>query len=106
MDLSNYTYPSSSFTPAIIAHRGAMTDLELTNYIDKVYSYLLKMPTDKNVLITSLCNDATRELFIACIKLFIDEVPSANVVFTNDFQFIRRDAIYRVSKTNVKPKTK
>ena len=90
MDLTNFYYPATSYTPDILAHRGTMTDLELANYVDKVYSYLVKMPPNRSVLLSSLCNPSTQELFVACIKLFIREVPKAGVSFSSDYQFIKK----------------
>lgn len=90
MNLNKYTYPLSSLTPEILAARGNLTEMQLTHYIDKVYTYLLNMPSGKSVLIDSIANSDTKPMFIACTKLFISEVPKSGISFNNDFTQINK----------------
>ena len=91
MDLSTFTYPPESLTPDVNSNRGSMTDIELTNYIDSVYAYLIQLKN--KVDISSISNSATRDPFIAVVKMFISECPQFNVSFSNDYKFIKKQCI-------------
>lgn len=85
-----YTYPNSSYPPDVLAARGNMTDIELTRYVNRLYGFLLNLPNSYCTEVKKISEEPTRPLFIACVKMFIQEVPMAGISFSYDYQFIKK----------------
>jgi len=68
--------------------------IDLDEYINRVYSYLDRLPVGSVVTVSKVSTEQTRALFVECVKLFIEE-SNQNISFKdNTFtQFIKYETI-------------
>ena len=81
----------NTYTQEVIKYAKEMDLTQLSEYIEKVYTWLERtMIPGKSISIDDLTETETKDLFIAVVKMHIDESECSEIEFTGNYEGIRR----------------
>lgn len=79
-----------SYTREVLEYSKDMKESERQAYVNKVYRFLMALLPGTKVLVDKFCKAKTRDLFIEVVKMFIQEQEWGDVVFSEDYQSIKK----------------